>query len=1006
MYKFYTIFFILLFTLLAATEMPDFKYIVSKQQEAARMKMETYDRWMENLNEDFRNMDCYDVRYYSIDIAVDFDTHFAEGVVISQLEMLEDNVSLVSFNFTMDMDVDNIFMNATPLSFTHADELIEIDLGTSYNTGDIIELEVQYSGFPQNRLNDGMKFREHAGVPIVFTMVSPKGARKWWPCKDTPLDKPDSLDVSITYPSQYTSASNGSLIEVIDNGNGTSTARWHESYPVCTYLTSFAVTNYDLQTFNWSYNNQDMTVYNYVYPEQYQSSVDLYSLCGDMLTFFSDTYGQYPFITEKYGHATCTDLGALAMEHQTVTSFDSGYISDPAAEYTVAHELSHHWAGDALSIGGWDHVWLKEGFASYSEALWAENLFGFAGLQEYMLAEDSGSNLDECLYRDPEGSGGNIFNIVIYQKGSWVIHMLRGLLDDVEFFQMLQNFFQDPDLLYGNIITEDLQSAAENVYGEPLDWFFDAWYLNYGRPQYQYVLYQSEVEDSLKVTINSQGSSGDPFDMFVPYILNGNEGRIWAADGFNYDTVFLSGELNSLEFDNENWILDYGYSEMSPTLDDINITRDGSVVVSWTEFFDPAIEGMNVYRKQTDEDYILLNSQPIAATAYYDDDVIPGEDYFYKIAAVFQTEGNYISNFSNEIEVTPVDFTFDEGILLVDGTLDGLPASPFPTDEEVDGFYTELLSGYNFTEWDIAELGSPPLSEIAKYSSIIWHTDDISNYPFAEIEYSIKSYLLAGGNLFASCWKQLCMISEDMQNNFLYLDESNYHDQADFAGAFGENGFNDIVIDQDKIPLPNWGENLQYVNRFIPLETAETIFTYDSFVNDPEWENAVCGQKYIGEYKTYVIGFPLYYMDLEEAEEIVQSIMADFGELSSVENCELEITNYELSNYPNPFNPSTTISFELNSETDEKTELTIYNLKGQKVKALSVTLSGDEGLSVNNKATSSPSTTLRMTQAGSKQYSVVWNGTDQNNQPVSSGIYFYKLRSGDIEVSRKMLLLK
>jgi len=225
MYKFFTIFFILLFTFLSAAEMPDFKYIVQRQQEAAQMKMETYDRWMDNLNEDFRNMDCFDVRYYSIDIAVDFDTHFAEGIVISHLEILEDNVSLVSFNFTMDMDVDNVLINVAPLSFTHVDELIEIDLGTSYNTGDIIELEVQYSGFPQNRLNDGMKFREHAGVPIVFTMVSPKGARKWWPCKDTPLDKPDSLDINITYPSQYTSASNGNLIEVINNGNGTSTAK-------------------------------------------------------------------------------------------------------------------------------------------------------------------------------------------------------------------------------------------------------------------------------------------------------------------------------------------------------------------------------------------------------------------------------------------------------------------------------------------------------------------------------------------------------------------------------------------------------------------------------------------------------------------------------------------------------------------------------------------------------------------------------------------------------------
>lgn len=977
---------IILFTfitfILSATELPNFNYIVQKQHEIAEMKAENFDRWMENINEDYRNMDCYDVRYYSIDIEVDFDLHYVEGSVISYLEIIDDNTSLVSFNFTNDLDVDEITLNSNSLNFTHADELIEIDLGTSYASGDIIEIEVQYSGYPQNRLNDGMKFQEHAGVPIVFTMVSPKGARKWWPCKDTPADKPDSLDISITYPSQYISASNGNLIDVIDNGNGTSTATWHEGYPICTYLTSFAVTNYQTYSFNWEYDGTNMMVDNFIYPEQYDLSVALYSLCADMLTFYSDTYGEYPFITEKYGHATCTNLGALAMEHQTVTSFDSGYLSDPAAEYTVAHELSHHWAGDALSIGGWEHVWLKEGFASYSEALWAENLFGFEGLGDYMEAEDTGSQLDECLYRDPEGGGGHIFNIVIYNKGSWVIHMLRGLLGDANFFQMLQNFFADPQLLYGNITTQELEDAAENVYNEELDWFFDQWYLNYGRPQYQYVAYQSNVHDSLKITLHSQGSMQDPFDMYVPIMLNGYTNTIWAADGFNFATLELAGELDSLVFDHDNWVLDYGYTEKTPELDDINITREGSIVVSWNNFFDPEVEGMNVYRKQIGEDYVQLNSEPVSQNFYYDENVTSSEEYIYKIAAVFQSEGNYISGFSNEVNISAVNFTFDDGILLVDGTLDGLASSPFPTNAEVDNYYAELLSGYSFTSWDIASQGTPPLAEIANYSTIIWHADDISNYPFVNGEYNMKSYLLAGGNLLASCWKQLCMISPEFQNSFLYLEESEFHDQADFTGAIGVNGFNDIEIDTAKIPLPNWGDNLQYVNKFLPIEDAEPIFAYNSFSNDPEWENAICGQRLSDDYKAYILGFPLYYMTQNEAEGFVQSVLEDFGEISSVNNNEIEITNNILSNYPNPFNPETTISFSV-PQTSSFVNLTIYNIKGQKIKTYLINPSTDQPIN-----------------------SVSWNGTDQNNQPVASGIYFYKLISGDIEVSRKMLLLK
>ncbi|MCK4695982.1 MAG: T9SS type A sorting domain-containing protein, partial [Candidatus Cloacimonetes bacterium] len=132
-----------------------------------------------------------------------------------------------------------------------------------------------------------------------------------------------------------------------------------------------------------------------------------------------------------------------------------------------------------------------------------------------------------------------------------------------------------------------------------------------------------------------------------------------------------------------------------------------------------------------------------------------------------------------------------------------------------------------------------------------------------------------------------------------------------------------------------------------------------------------------------------------------------------VQDDELLSNKIMLSNYPNPFNPSTTISFNFSNDPgmhqgrqNEQIELSIYNLKGQKVKTFNVTLSGVEGSNGNEGFTPSPSTTLRMTQAGSKTYSIIWNGTDDNNKPVSSGIYFYKLESGDYQKIRKMILIK
>ncbi|HPR18657.1 MAG TPA: M1 family metallopeptidase, partial [Candidatus Cloacimonadota bacterium] len=835
------------------------------------------------FTENDREMENYDVTYYFIDISLDFDNEYISSSLVMNCLILEDNTSSIQINFTDGLSVDNILMNSQNMVFTHQDGIITIELDGSYNNGESISLEFQYSGYPANTdLEDGIKFQEHNNVPVVFSMVSPKGARKWWPCKDTPADKPDSLDIWLTYPEAYISASNGILQEEINNGNGTKTSKWHEAYPIATYLTSFAISNYEIDSFVWEYDSNQMPVDNFYYPEQATASIALYDQCENMLTFLSDTYGIFPFLNEKYGHATCTNLGALAMEHQTCTSFESSYIGDAAAEYTVCHELSHSWAGDCLSIGAWSDVWLKEGFASYSEALWAEHLYGAAGLQEYMDQEDTGSALDECLYRDESLGANHIFDSVVYNKGSWTVHMLRGVLGDEDFFELMQYYFQNPALLYGNVLTEDLKNCAESVAGYDMDWFFDEWYYNYGRPAYTYAYYTSATLDSIRITLYSQGTQGDPFSMYVPFSVNDTNSRLWASEGFNYHTQAFSGSVTDFVWDPQNWVLDNDYLEQIPELDEVDRSREGSAVLTWSDFFDPAIAGYNVYRKLEGEDYVQLNPDPIGDTFYYDADVVAGQQYYYKIAAASDPAGNYISKFSNEISLIPVDFTLDQGILLVDGTEDYPASSLFPTDEEVDDFYDQILGTYGYDSWDVNESGLPPLTEIARYSTLIWHTDDVATFPFENNLYNVKSYLLAGGNLLISSWKMLYNLQTNFLEYYLNFTDPFTNQNADFCGAFGQNDFPDIAVDTNKVPLPIWNGHLQYVNKFTPLTGAEPVYLYDSSIDDPDWENAVCAQKSSGEFNVYVFGFPLYFMQAGEAAQIVDLVMQDFGEVTAV----------------------------------------------------------------------------------------------------------------------------
>ncbi|HEX37723.1 MAG TPA: T9SS type A sorting domain-containing protein [Candidatus Cloacimonetes bacterium] len=971
MKKIYIIFFLLLIIPLLLSSQtrtyPDFEYIIQSTNEAFRQQAAEYETLIDIMRST-KNMDNYDVSYYKIDIAIDFDTEFIDASITIKAEIVEDAVSEIEMNLTNNLDVTEIIQNNVSLLYNHADDIITITLDGSYSAGDSIELAISYEGNPQNRLNDGMLFNSHNGVPNVFTMVSPMGARKWWPCKDTPADKPDSLDIWITYPEQYVSASNGLLAEQINNGNGTVTDKWHESYPVATYLTSLAITNYDMYSQTYESNGTIMSIDHYVFPELYDACVNLFSITPDMIEFFESIYGEYPFLNEKYGHAVCAGLSALAMEHQTCTSFRSGYIADPGAESTVAHELSHQWAGDCLSITNWAHVWLKEGFARYSEALWAEHLYGSTGLHDYMNALDTGSDMDPCLYRDPNGTGSHIFNIVIYSKGAWTMHMLRGVIGEDNYFDLIGQLFLDPAFRYGNFDTFEFRDKAEEVSGMDLDWFFQEWFYNEGRPYYNYTTYTSDLEDSLVIVTQSIGSHGANFAMMLPVIVNDNEYQIFADSGYAYNPLPLAGSLDSLIFDLDNWVLDDGYYEKIPELEEINTTR-GAILLVWNDFFDPAIEGYNIYRKEAGGSYMKINDNPIDALFYFDEDVVAGTEYFYKIAAVLNDNRGFVSPFSNEVSGSSIDFSLDQGILLVDETAQG--SSTFPSNAEIDSFYHYLLDGYDYTDWDVDETGLPPLSELAKYSSIVWHSDEVFSTQFTVNEYSLKSYLLAGGNMFISGWKHLPNPSP-LYETYLHVAEPIYNSTPDFAGTFGETGLSDLDVVEDKVPLAPWEDNLGYIYKLTPINEAESIYKYNSSLDDPDWEGMPCALRYGGDYNLYLLGFPLYYMNESGARELMQQAMQDFGEIYAVDPQAHE--SIALSIYPQPTEDECLISYSI--EKPSKVKIDVYNIKGQLIEILQ----------------------NREQSAG--EYNLAWN-----IEMLSSGMYFMRFDIGNSPTVHKILII-
>ncbi|HYD02121.1 MAG TPA: M1 family aminopeptidase, partial [Phycisphaerales bacterium] len=224
----------------------------------------------------------------------------------------------------------------------------------------------------------------------------------------------------------------------------------------------------------------------FVYPQSdTQTLRDGWLRTNLMLTTLSDKFGPYPFSAEKYGIYQFAFGGG--MEHQTMTGQGGG---NPSEQFLTAHELGHQWWGDSVTCATWHDIWLNEGFATYSEAIWREfrppgiGPIGLEGLQGLMAARRPQS-VNGSVYCFDISSESRIFSSSFsYNKGAWALHMLRHVMGDGAFFQALRD--HRAANLYSTATTAQFQAVCEAVHGSSLDWFFQPWVYGIGAPTYQY----------------------------------------------------------------------------------------------------------------------------------------------------------------------------------------------------------------------------------------------------------------------------------------------------------------------------------------------------------------------------------------------------------------------------------------------------------------------------------------------------------------------------------------
>lgn len=460
-----------------------------------------------------------DVKYHRLEFEIDPAKYYVKGINTIYFETKEE-LSSFTLDLFSSLTVGDVFYNNVKITTVHSENILTINLGVLLNANTLDSITIYYEGIPSGEgSTKGFNQIYHNGVPAIFTLSEPYGAREWWACKQDLDDKIDSVDIIVTTPSQYRAASNGVLISEEIIGENTA-YHWKHRHSIAAYLVAIAVTNYVYYSeYAEITDGVSVEILNYLYPESLNTLKPEIAITADLLTFFSDLLIPYPFADEKYGHAEFGWGGG--MEHQTMSFMGSWGFS------IIAHELAHQWFGDYITCGSWGDIWLNEGFATYMEALAYEEFYGEESYQYDIALNYSNALLEPhgSVYVDDTTNIGRIFNAKLsYAKGGIVLHMLRKQFGDEIFFNSIKSYLNDIVVADKYARTADLKRHFEIFTKKNMDYFFDDWIYGKGYPNYYLTWSQNEANEMNFILNQTQTDlSVSFFEMKVPIKVFNNE---------------------------------------------------------------------------------------------------------------------------------------------------------------------------------------------------------------------------------------------------------------------------------------------------------------------------------------------------------------------------------------------------------------------------------------------------------------------------------------------------
>lgn len=491
-----------------------------------------------------------DVRHY--DVAIELGQDFAyEATVRVDLRLLAD-VAEVHLDL-QGPTVLAVTNEAQPLPYRHQEGRLSVTLGPAGSADRVLSLTVRYRGRP-----DGVALvtRPNAhGDAVLFADNWPEGARRWLPSVDHPSDKA-TVDFAVTADDGFEAVAPGRLVETRALPGHRRLTRWSEPVAIPAYCMVLGLADFQVTRVGTA---RGIPLTLWVFPEDADATRRMFARSVAMMEYYADLLGPYPYSKLAQVQSTIRYAG---MENASAIFYAETELQGPNVdEFPVAHEIAHQWWGNSVTPADWDDLWLSEGFATYFDALFYEHVEGPQALRRRLetgaerlvaLHERRPGAVVDPGVTDPQEK----LTPVVYQKGAWVLHMLRHRLGDERFFRGMRAFYRR--YAGGNATTAELRQLLEAETGDSLEAFFGQWLLRPGMPELRVTWHWEETTGQVVVEVE-QVQDGEPYEAPLELALHGPFGverrRMTLRAPRHVARFALPKAPSAVEVDPDGWLL-------------------------------------------------------------------------------------------------------------------------------------------------------------------------------------------------------------------------------------------------------------------------------------------------------------------------------------------------------------------------------------------------------------------------------------------------------------------